>query len=49
MFWSRQSFEEELLNAKGKKFKEASVFYTDVTDRNNVDLKRWLHKSQIIQ
>lgn len=49
MFWSGQSFEEELLNVRGEKFMDASIFYTDVKDINDVDLKRWLHKSEIIQ
>ena len=28
MFWSGADFEEEKLNIKGKKFKDASIFYT---------------------
>lgn len=48
MFWSGQSFEEELLQPEGS-FKAAQIFYTDVTQINTSDLKRWLQKSQLIQ
>ena len=30
MFWSGADFEEEKLNVVGKKFKDASIFYTTV-------------------
>ena len=30
MFWSGADFEEEELNVRGKKFKDASIFYTAV-------------------
>ena len=49
MFWSGADFEEEKLNVVGKKFKDASVFYTSVEDINLKDLKRWLKKSKEIQ
>jgi hypothetical protein len=49
MFWSGASFEEEKLNVLGKKFKDASVFYTTVEQINTKDLKRWLNKSREIQ
>jgi hypothetical protein len=49
MFWSGADFEEEKLNVKGKKFKDASVFYTTVEQINAKDLKRWLKKSIEIQ
>ena len=49
MFWSGAGFEEEKLNVTGKKFKDASIFYTTVDQINTEDLKRWLKKSREIQ
>lgn len=49
MFWSGADFEEEKLNVRGVKFKDASVFYNDVSEINTEDLKRWLKKSKEIQ
>lgn len=49
MFWSGADFEEEGLNVKGGKFKDASVFYKDAAEINTEDLKRWLEKSREIQ
>ena len=49
MFWSGADFEEEQLNVKGQKFKDASIFYTSVEQINTEDLKRWLKKSIEIQ
>jgi len=49
MFWSGADFEEAGLNVVGKKFKDASVFYNDVSEINKNDLKRWLGKAQEIQ
>ncbi len=49
MFWSGADFEEDLLNIKGKKFKDASIFYTQIEEINSIDLIRWLKKSRIIQ
>ncbi len=49
MFWSGASFEEEGLNVIGKKFKDASIFYTTVEQININDFKRWLKKSIEIQ
>lgn len=49
MFWSGQSFDEEQLNVRGKKFKDAAINYTDVSQINTDDLKRWLKKSEEIQ
>lgn len=49
MFWSGQSFEEEKLNVRGKKFKDTSIFYEAVDQINFKDLKRWLKKSRDIQ
>jgi hypothetical protein len=49
MFWSGADFEEEKLNVIGKKFKDASIFYTTVEEIKTNDLKRWLKKSKEIQ
>lgn len=49
MFWSGADFEEEKLNVRGTKFKDASVFYNAVEEINTEDLKRWLEKSREIQ
>jgi hypothetical protein len=49
MFWSGASFEEEKLNVTGKKFKDASIFYTTSEQINTKDLRRWLKKSKAIQ
>lgn len=49
MFWSGAGFDEEGLTVKGGKFKDASVFYNEVSEINTADLKRWLKKSVAIQ
>jgi hypothetical protein len=49
MFWSGADFEEEGLNVRGKKFKDASIFYNAVSDIKIRDLKRWLKKSREVQ
>ncbi|HRP57732.1 DUF1801 domain-containing protein [Agriterribacter sp.] len=49
MFWSGADFEEEKLNVRGKKFKDASIFYTTAGDINTKDIERWLKKSRAIQ
>ncbi len=49
MFWSGADFEEEGLNVRGEKFKDASVFYNDAKEINTKNLKRWLKKSIKIQ
>jgi hypothetical protein len=49
MFWSGSDFEEPGLNVVGKKFKDASVFFNDVTEVKKVILRRWLKESQSIQ
>lgn len=48
MFWSGADFEEEALNVRGVKFKDASIFYTDISQINTNDLQRWLQKSRDI-
>ena len=49
MFWSGKDFEENLLNVKGEKFKDASIFYNDLSEIKTKELKRWLKKSKEIQ
>ena len=49
MFWSGAGFEEDDLNVKGKKFKDASIFYNNVSEITTKDVKRWLKKSAEIQ
>ena len=49
MFWSGADFEEVGLNVTGKKFKDASVFYTEASQINTADMSRWLEKARNIQ
>ena len=49
MFWSGADFEEEGLNVKGEKFKDASVFYNELSEINLEDLERWFEKARDIQ
>lgn len=49
MFWSGADLEEAGLYVVGKKFKDASVFYTAVSEINKSDLRRWLNKARDIQ
>lgn len=49
MFWSGADFEEENLSVRGEKFKDASIFYNNVSEIETKDLKRWLKKSREIQ
>ncbi len=49
MFWSGADFDEENLNIVGKKFKDASLFYTEIDQIKLKDLKRWLKKSKDLQ
>ncbi len=48
LFWSGQSFDEKGLQNEGS-FKAAEVRYTDISQINIDDLKRWLKKSSEIQ
>lgn len=48
LFWSGQSFEEDGLHNEGK-FKAADARFTEVSQINIDDLKRWLAKSKDIQ
>ncbi len=49
MFWSGADFAEELLNVRGEKFKDASIFYNHASEIEIKDIKRWLSKSREIQ
>lgn len=49
MFWSGADFHEEFLNVKGGKFKDASVFYTNLNELDLSALVRCLKKSKEIQ
>lgn len=49
MFWSGADFDEPALNIRGKKFKDASVFYQHINDIDAEQLKVWLQKSIDIQ
>lgn len=49
MFWSGADFEENDLDIRGEKFKDASKFYNNISEIEANDLKRWLKKSREIQ
>ena len=49
MFWSGADFGEDGLGILGKKFKDASVFFNDVSEVRTSDLRRWLEKAREIQ
>ena len=49
MFWSGADFDEKDLAVRGAKFKDASIFYTHVSQINMEDLHRWLQISRDIQ
>ena len=49
MFWSGADFDEKDLAVRGEKFKDASIFYTHVSQINMEDLHRWLQLSRDIQ
>ena len=49
MFWSGADFDEAGLDVVGTKFKDASVFYNDISEISLTDLHRWLKKSKRIQ
>jgi Domain of unknown function (DU1801) len=49
MFWSGADFEEPALNIVGKKFKDASAFFNDLSEIKKTDVRRWLNKAQEIQ
>lgn len=49
MFWSGADFEEEKLIHGSGKFKDASVFYQNVDEIEEEELRRWLNKAADIQ
>ena len=49
MFWSGADFDEENLNQVGLKFKDASIFFNNISQINREELNRWLKKSREIQ
>lgn len=49
MFWSGADFDEAGLHVLGKKFKDASVFYTAVSEVDETAVRRWLKKAKAIQ
>lgn len=49
MFWSGKDFDEPGLDVEGEKFKDASVFYNELSEVNPEDLERWLKKAREIQ
>jgi hypothetical protein len=49
MFWSGADFEEDALEIRSAKFKDASIFFTTVEQINVKSLKQWLKKSRDIQ
>lgn len=49
MFWSGADFDEDGLNVRGVKFKDASVFFNASSEIIKSDLKRWLEKAESIQ
>lgn len=49
LFWSGADFDEDNLNIKGMKFKDASIFFSTVEQINIIDLNRWLKKARDIQ
>lgn len=49
MFWSGADFEDDKLNIRGEKFKDASVFFHDLNEIEEEELIKWLKKSELIQ
>lgn len=49
MFWSGADFGEEKLDSVGKKFKDASIFFTALEQIDTNELILWLKKSREIQ
>lgn len=49
LFWSGADFEEPRLLVREGKFKDAGVFYKEVSAIDQDELKRWLKKSRDIQ
>ncbi len=49
MFWSGADFQEPGLGVVGKKFKDASIFFNNLTEIKTTVLRRWLKESKLIQ
>jgi hypothetical protein len=49
MFWSGADFEEAHLSERGEKFKDASIFFNNISEIEAKDVTRWLKKSREIQ
>lgn len=49
MFWIGADFEEKSLSIRGEKFKDASIFYNNVSEIQTKVLMRWPKKSKEIQ
>ncbi|MFZ2255339.1 MAG: hypothetical protein WAW59_05075 [Patescibacteria group bacterium] len=49
MFWSGADFDEDGLDVRGGKFRDASRFYNSISDIDITTLSRWLTKSRDIQ
>lgn len=49
MFWSGADFEENGLDVRGGKFKDASRFYNSVSEIDTGTLSNWLAESRDIQ
>lgn len=49
MFWSGADFDEDDLSVLGEKFKDASIFYNNISEINIGAVERWLGKAQKIQ
>lgn len=49
MFWSGAEFVDHHNTVLGKKFKDASVFYTDIRAIDDSQINSWLRASQEIQ
>ncbi len=49
MFWSGADFKDDTLNVLGKKFKDASIFYTEAGQIETDRLREWLKQSREIQ
>ena len=49
MFWSGADFDEPQLDVREGKFKDASVFYNQVSEVELDDLMRWIQKARSIQ
>jgi hypothetical protein len=49
MFWSGADFEDDTLSVRGEKFKDASIFYKNVSEVELKDVKHWLELSRKVQ